>query len=1025
METTYPSPAEPCSAPKNQPPQAGISAKSWLRRGSRLAALAVSSALLAMTMTSQAQQIYLDNFTNPNDATNWAVLFGYTLTDANASDSNNLVVVGFDYTKLGLPIAPHSTEFGSASSHRGLKISACYTNRPTELNGHQVTGLSACPTNFSVSQNFVMHADMWINVDCNPFSVVDTNYLVDSTASLANGDAANSTASTVLYGCGYGTAGTKATIPGDSDAIWCGTLTDNGTTAMARMYSTSQTGSYQDGVYQNSGTAIPQFPGDPLVYNIGNGLAGTGNGGGGRNLIGSAGNPPYTRAQLSTNIATGQLWCNIFPPTQVPVAEEILYPQQTNNLSMPGIPTFAWHDVSVEKVGQVIIYKIDGNILATGNYASAGTPAGSFLTFVASRTSTGVASTTSPTAAFYTNLNYAIFANIVVSNYNNVVNVSASTSTCQEGVAGAPGVFDISRPSSGVPLTVTYTLTGSATNGVQYQTTPTTVTFASTATDTNVYITPIDDGIPNPTTTVVLTLQSGAGYVGAGSAVVDILDGDTPTIDITGNSQAYGRYTNTVPTTGDNSDFSSFTLTRRGKLTTGADLSVNLAFSGSAVSGTDFASLPSVTIPDGMASAAGQLVPVDNLSVTTNRTVGISVASGVNYAIGNGTATGTIVSAHYPAPLALLLSDDLTNSDDATNWSVLYGCGDPTNDATDFEANFGMNLSSAAGFVSIAPPPNGNGYALHLTCNKDVTPGSPGAVNAYYTNIFLSGDYAVRFNMNIVEGQTTGDSTEGPVFGINHTGTCSNWWYGSGSGFGGPWASDGIWYFVCAQAGGASPGDYQEFTGAGGVVGGVVTNTGWTRISTNSQASFTQVFKDNPGPFTTFDANDAQTAGIPANGSPALGYDASTWSDVEIKQQGGVVTLSINHTPIFTYVNTTAWTNGYLMLGYADPYGASIGNPEAGVYYANLQVVTLPSVAPSVITISNIVVSGGNVVIKFTTSNASDTTSSFTLRGSGTVKGTYIDVSPAANITSLGSNQFQATTAYTAGGTQFYRIHHN
>ncbi len=184
------------------------------------------------------------------------------------------------------------------------------------------------------------------------------------------------------------------------------------------------------------------------------------------------------------------------------------------------------------------------------------------------------------------------------------------------------------------------------------------------------------------------------------------------------------------------------------------------------------------------------------------------------------------------------------------------------------------------------------------------------------------------------------------------------------------------------------------------------------------------MFKDNPGPFTTFDANAAQTAGIPANGSPALGYDASTWSDVEIKQQGGVVTLSINHTPIFTYNNTTAWTNGYLMLGYADPYGSSLGNPEAGVYYANLQVVSLPSVAPSIMTINSIVVSGSNVVITFTTSSGLDTTSSFTLRSSGTVNGTYNDVSPAATITSLGGNQFQATTAYT-GGTEFYRIHHN
>ena len=145
-----------------------------------------------------------------------------------------------------------------------------------------------------------------------------------------------------------------------------------------------------------------------------------------------------------------------------------------------------------------------------------------------------------------------------------------------------------------------------------------------------------------------------------------------------------------------------------------------------------------------------------------------------------------------------------------------------------------------------------------------------------------------------------------------------------------------------------------------------------------------------------------------------------------MKQQhdlsGNVInTLSINHTTIFVYTNSSAWTSGYLMLGYADPFGASVGNAEAGVYYANLQVVSL---TPPVVTISSITISGGNVVIKFTTSSATDTTSSFTLRSSGTVNGSYTDVSPAASITSLGSNQFQATTPYLGGGATFYRIFH-
>ncbi len=989
---------------KHQIPNIGTLARS-LALG-----LAVCGAIFTPTDKARAQQIYLQNF-NTDDSANWAVNFSYTGGAAFNAVSNTLYNFNFDYTTAGIPVAPHSPQFGSAAIHHGLKISAVYTNTATAKGGAVTAGMSVSPLNFSVSANFIMHADMWINANCSAYPTSNiANVLGASYATSPH----NGSASTVLYGCGYGTAGTVATTPGVTDGIFIGSLTDNGSAAMMRMYGPSIQSAYQDSSYQSTGTLVPGFPGDPYCYNAKNATTpGT------RNNVGQTTAPPF--GNIATNSTTGVSWGAIFPPQPVPLAQQILYPQQTNNYSCPGLVSFAWHDVSLEKVGNVIIYKIDGNIIATGNYSSAGTPAGTLLSFMASRTTLSVANAV--TGNNYTNLNFAVFANIVVSNYANVVNVTAPTATCSEAAPGTPAVFNITRSSAGVPLTVNYTLTGSATNGQQYTTLPTSVTFASTATDTNINVFPIDDLNPLPTTTVVLTIQPGTGYAGAGSAVVNILDNDTPTIDISSsaNAQAYGRYTNSVGP-GNNADFISYTLTRRGKLTTGSDLNVNLAYSGSAVSGTDFAPASSVTILDGAQTATLALSPLDNPAVTTNRTVIVNVVSGSGYAIGTGAASGAIVSAHYAAA-PVLLNNDLTSAGDASNWSITYGCGDPANDSADFSTDFGMSLASAAGGITIPPPPGGNANALHLTCNKVVGPSSPGAVNAYYTNLFLSGDYAVRFNMNIIEGQTTANSTEGAIFGINHTGSQSNWWFGGGFLTNQTWGSDGIWYYVTAQPSGATAsGDYAEYTG----LGGTNNNPGWTRLATKASSSFAQAFKVNPGPFTCFDGfgSGSQTAGQPANASPALGYDASTWSDVEIKQQNNIVTMSINHSPIFTYTNTTVWTSGYLMLGYADPFGASVGNAEAGVYYANLQVVQLPS-AVSVITINSIAISGGNVVVTFTTSNAADTTSSFTLRSSGTVNGTYADVVPAATITSLGSNQFQATTPYTGGTQQYYRVHHN
>ena len=775
------------------------------------------------------------------------------------------------------------------------------------------------------------------------------------------------------------------------------------------MYGPSKSGSYQDGVHQSSGGGdAGHFRATRTCITTPSGT---------RNWVGSTGNPPFTG--IATNGLTGVSWGDIFPSEPVPLDEQIAFPTLTNNASVPALVNFKWHDVTIQKIGDVIVYSIDGNIIAQAPYSSAGTPAGSYLMFSAGDINSSPPSASSSTTPLYTNLNYVVYANITVSNYANVVNVSATTPTCTEGLPGSPGVFTITRNSSGSPLTVNYTLKGTATNGVQYQSLPLSVTFNSAATSTNINIVPIDDGIPSTTRSVILTIQPTGGYAGAGNAVVSILDGDTPTIDITGGSQAYGRYTNDpTATVGGNNDLIPYTLTRLGKLTTGSDLNVNLSYGGSAVGGTDYTPVSSVTIPDGAATATLAISPLDNPSVTTNRTVVVNVQAGGGYAVGSsGTATGTVVSAHYPAA-SVLLSDDLSSSGDASNWHITYGCGDPQNNATDYSADFGFDLDTAFG-IGIPRPPNGSATALHLTCNKNGTPSSPGAVNAYYTSLPLSGNFAVRFNMNLIQGQVPATSTEGAVFGINHGGTYSNWWYGGGFLTNETWSSDGIWYYVTAQPGGSTAGDYQEFTGAGGTNG----NAGWTRPATKAASSFAQAFKDNysvtyPGPFTCFDGFGIQTAGVPANASPALGYDASTWCDVEINRSNNVVTMSINRTPVMVYTNTTVWTNGYLMLGYSDPFGDSVGSPEAGAYYSNLQVVRLPSA----ITITHIDVSGGIVTLTFTTSNPDDTTSSFSVVSSTDVSGTYSSAGGAI-ITSAGTQTFQATLSQS-GDKQFYRISH-
>ncbi|MCI0684778.1 MAG: hypothetical protein L0Y71_21990, partial [Gemmataceae bacterium] len=76
-----------------------------------------------------------------------------------------------------------------------------------------------------------------------------------------------------------------------------------------------------------------------------------------------------------------------------------------------------------------------------------------------------------------------------------------------------PGVFGLLRDgdTSGT-LIVFFSLAGTATNGTDYQTLPTSATFPPGQQFVDVDVLPIDDALIEGTETVILTLQAGAGY---------------------------------------------------------------------------------------------------------------------------------------------------------------------------------------------------------------------------------------------------------------------------------------------------------------------------------------------------------------------------------------------------------------------------------------------------------------------------------------------------------------------------------
>ncbi|MGZ5546279.1 MAG: Calx-beta domain-containing protein, partial [Limisphaerales bacterium] len=580
---------------------------------------------------------------------------------------------------------------------------------------------------------------------------------------------------------------------------------------------------------------------------------------------------------------------------------------------------------------------------------------------------------------------------LVVPPYN--ISLQASTPVASQNYGSPiPGVFTITRSSGDVTkaLTVNFTLSGTATNGTYTTPVTTNITFAPNQTTTNINITPTATPLTGPTLNLVLSLQPSQSYIitPPASATISILNTGPQYVFASGVVAPGKMYR------GHASDYAFYVVTRWGDTNppSGA-YTVNMTYSGSAVLGTDYLSGdPTVTINPGDVTVVGTVSqPVKNTTYSGDKIITVQTASGSGYTVGTNIVDLTLLDNLYPAE-TVLWSDDLT-TDTSANWTAMARTtAGPT---TDYTASFGYPIGNDL----VGNAPNGASTALKVTCNKSA--GAAAGLNVFPTGRSFSNNFALRFDMNLIQDQNLSTATESALFGINHAGNNVNWLSSSAAGTG---SADGVWYTISSDAGGALAGDFFEFSGA-------------TLRSAVTSAGFTNSYK-HPGVYTSvFTGGGTGAIGVPAN---ATGL-ATEWASVEIKQSNNVVTLSIDHMPIYVYTNTTAFTNGAVMLGYDDPFG-SIGSTGAA-YYSHARVVDLgfgTAVAPRITSVS---VSGANVIISFTTTSGSDTTSAFVLQSVGNIAATFTDVAPAATITG-GSGSFQATIP-VGGATQFYRIRHN
>ena len=118
-----------------------------------------------------------------------------------------------------------------------------------------------------------------------------------------------------------------------------------------------------------------------------------------------------------------------------------------------------------------------------------------------------------------------------------------------------PGTFYFSRTGTAGALTVNYSISGTATNGVDYTSLSGSVIIPDTQSGINLVMTPINDVTVEGTETVTLTVLPGTGYGPdrPASATFEIADNESPTITV-GFQQAAMTTTEVPTTTGEYRD---------------------------------------------------------------------------------------------------------------------------------------------------------------------------------------------------------------------------------------------------------------------------------------------------------------------------------------------------------------------------------------------------------------------------------------------------------------------------------------
>ncbi|MFM6632778.1 MAG: Calx-beta domain-containing protein, partial [Microcystis panniformis] len=279
------------------------------------------------------------------------------------------------------------------------------------------------------------------------------------------------------------------------------------------------------------------------------------------------------------------------------------------------------------------------------------------------------------------------------------------SSVAEDGTTNLVYTFTRSGVTSNA-LTVNYTVGGTATNGTDYTSIPTSVTFAANSATATLTVDPTADTTVETDETVILTLASGTGYtVGTTTPVTGTITNDdfpSITLAVSPASVTEDGTTNLV-----------YTFTRSGSTTN--SLTVNYTLGGTATLNTDYTRTGTnntVTFAANATTATVTVDPTPDTIVEPDETVILTLASGTGYTVGTTTAaTGTITNVPATSVTSQLSINDITVVEGQNSSAILTVTVNNPNaqpitvnyTTAPIDATANVDYTSQTGTLTIAP----------------------------------------------------------------------------------------------------------------------------------------------------------------------------------------------------------------------------------------------------------------------------------------------------------------------------------